>query len=190
MAISSITEIFSPKSLALTLALQISAIANAAPGPVPQAAAPPSAPSAAPTNPSEGSGNGGGVNGPVQDQNWRTLTCTAPAVTDATIDPTTRWNDLLCQDGWLAAVQDASTAPNIAQVSWPQLIANYFHATDNMECGSLSARNGCNSNIECQDQSKGSYVPAFEILNSFVGVSGVSILTFNLIRVILLLNGT
>ena len=114
---------------------------------------------------------------PAQNQTWMTLTCTDPAVTDATIDPSDRWNKLGCQPAWLAAVQSASTATNVAQATWPELISNFFHGPDKMGCADLSARDGCNTNIECQDQSKGSYVPAFEILNSFVGVSSVSIST-------------
>ena len=144
------------------------------PKPQPQAATNVTSASLGALNSAAGAMSGTGAAGPAQDDSWKTLTCTDPAVTNATIDPTDRWNRLGCQPAWLAAVQSASTATNVAQVSWAELIPNFFHGPDKMACADLSARDGCNTNIECQDQSKGSYVPAFEILNSLVSVSSVS----------------
>ena len=103
---------------------------------------------------------------------WKTLTCADPAVVDATINPKTRWTNLKVNDAWDAAVSASKTAKNGAGVTWPQLISNFFHGPDNMGCAALSAKNGCNQDILCEGPPK-SYVPSFEILNSFIGISSV-----------------
>ncbi|KAG8526406.1 uncharacterized protein KY384_000062 [Bacidia gigantensis] len=107
------------------------------------------------------------------DADWKTLTCTNPAVTDATINPEERWTKLDCNDAWDAAVSAVATATNTAGVTFPQLISNFFHGPDNMGCGALSAKNGCNQDVLCVDP-PASYVPGFEILNSFVGISSLN----------------
>ncbi|KAG8530286.1 uncharacterized protein KY384_004788 [Bacidia gigantensis] len=116
---------------------------------------------------------------PTSPNDWKTLKCTIPAVTDATQNPSIRWKGVDADDAWKAALEYASTTANPAQLSFSQLISQFFHGPDNMHCELPNARDTCATAVLCKDPPAG-YAAGFLILNSFVEISNLTQWDFQL----------
>ena len=150
-------------------------LAHAAPQAVPKAsesavaADPPTPPST--SSSISPSGVSGGGEPPTESQApsdaWMTAQCTTPDVTDASIDQDIRWNSVDTEDAWTAA--EASWALDDT-LSFPQQISNFFNGPEQMLCGQTSARDGCSSDVTCNNVN---HPAGMFILNSFVAISDV-----------------
>ena len=105
-----------------------------------------------------------------QSPSWSNATCTTPAVTDASIDQTKRWNSVDTEGSWKAVMADWK-AKSSNGLTFTQEVSNFFNGPEQMLCGDISARDGCGSYIICNNVN---HPAGMFILNSFVAVSSVS----------------
>jgi hypothetical protein len=114
----------------------------------------------------------GGSGGNSETPKWQKSQCTDPAVTNAELNPTLRWNSVDATAAWAAAVGSWSGNPVPGGLSFSQQISNLFHGPENMQCGVTADHNGCDPTVQCQGVS---YPAGYFILNSLAQVSRVSI---------------
>ena len=117
-----------------------------------------------------GSGAGGSQTGETSDA-WEQAQCTTPDITNAALPQDQRWNSVDTEDAWVAAVSSWTSNPSNS-LSFPQQISNFFNGPEQMLCGQTSARDGCSSDVICNNVN---HPGGMFILNSFVAISDVSL---------------
>ena len=152
----------------LPLCLSQPYFTTAAPAPAPQAAV---SKASAAVNPSAAAAQGA----VAPTASFETALCTNPDIADASIAPNERWDAVDTSTAWTAAVDSWTSRPSTNGLTFPQQISNYFNGPDQMLCGDTSARDGCSSDVTCDNVK---YPAGMFILNSMVSVSDVSGLLF------------
>ena len=100
---------------------------------------------------------------------WEQAQCTTPDITNAALPQDQRWNSVDTEDAWVAAVQSWTSNPSNS-LTFPQQISNFFNGPEQMLCGQTSARDGCSSDVICNNVN---HPGGMFILNSFVAISDV-----------------
>ncbi|CAF9932295.1 MAG: hypothetical protein HETSPECPRED_008325 [Heterodermia speciosa] len=148
----------------LSLCLSQPYFTTAAPAPAPQAAV---SKASAAVNPSAAAAQGA----VAPTASFETALCTNPDIADASIAPNERWDAVDTSTAWTAAVDSWTSRPSTNGLTFPQQISNYFNGPDQMLCGDTSARDGCSSDVTCDNVK---YPAGMFILNSMVSVSDLN----------------
>ena len=154
----------SSSSILLLICLSHIDLTAAAPAPAPQAAV---SKASAAVNPSAAAAQGAAA----PSASFETALCTNPDIADASIAPNERWDAVDTSDAWNAAVDSWTSRASSKGLTFPQQISNFFNGPDQMLCGDTSARDGCSSDVTCDNVK---YPAGMFILNSMVSVSDVS----------------
>lgn len=78
---------------------------------------------------------------------WKDAQCTTD-VTDATLDPTARWNAAKADDALNEALNAWSTSGAASGLGFPEFISNYFTGPDNWNCGDIG-NTPCSTVLTC-----------------------------------------
>ncbi len=107
---------------------------------------------------------------PDNAPSWSSSQCTTPEITDASIDQTKRWNSVDTETAWKAALDDWKKKGS-GGLTFTQEVSNFFNGPEQMLCGSLSARDGCGSYVQCNNVN---HPAGMFILNSFTAISSLN----------------
>ncbi|KFY89077.1 hypothetical protein V500_05953 [Pseudogymnoascus sp. VKM F-4518 (FW-2643)] len=88
---------------------------------------------------------------------WRSLTCLDPWVIDASQNQTDRWYGVGADVAWADAVNYwlQSPKPNPGGLTFSEMISNFLHQDEGMNCGSTADHNGCTGIFKCNEQDPG-----------------------------------
>ncbi|KAF7557807.1 hypothetical protein G7Z17_g467 [Cylindrodendrum hubeiense] len=123
--------------------------------------------------------NVGCVNGPCENSDWKSISCDIPG--NPELAGSERWNGAEAQYAYDESVQawakdsgnDINSQINFrrdTQLTFSQYISHHLGGADNMQCGSLVDRNGCDQFLQCGSTDG----PAgYLIVNSFVAINNI-----------------
>lgn len=133
---------------------------------------------------------GSSTDGPVDDLEWTTATCTDGSLTRANAEPLHRWQDAKAPSAWrylrnVFFKRDGTRPQDYAFTSMG--IADFFHSGDGMKCGGTGIDDSSCSATgrECEDlggsprpenPEDGVYPASFIVLNSIANFNNVSVL--------------
>ncbi|KAJ5613081.1 hypothetical protein N7510_006275 [Penicillium lagena] len=75
-------------------------------------------------------------NGTSNSSGWKNVQCTSK-ITDATLNPTARWDAADADDALKAALAAWSSSGSASGLNFPEFISNYFVGPDNWNCGDI-----------------------------------------------------
>lgn len=78
---------------------------------------------------------------------WKEAQCTTD-ITDATLDPTARWEAAKADDALNEALNAWSTSGAASGLGFPEFISNYFTGPDNWNCGDIG-NTPCSTVMTC-----------------------------------------
>lgn len=78
---------------------------------------------------------------------WKEARCTTD-ITDATLDPTARWEAAKAGDALNEALDAWSTSGAASGLGFPEFISNYFTGPDNWNCGDIG-NTPCSTVMTC-----------------------------------------
>ena len=105
--------------------------------------------------------------------NYMSQNCKVPEITDARTDPAKRWAAVHADDAWKDAVDSATKSEadgKTGGLSFPELVSNFVHGPEDMQCDNLAARSGCGNIAQCWNYPAAGYF----ITNSMVSIANVS----------------
>ncbi|KAJ5826170.1 hypothetical protein N7474_003308 [Penicillium riverlandense] len=105
---------------------------------------------------------------------WKNVKCTSQ-ITDATLDPTARWDAADADDALKAALAAWSASGSSSGLKFPEFISNYFSGPDNWNCGDIG-NTPCSTVLTC-NQVK--YPAGYLIMNSFSSIHQLHQQTYN-----------
>lgn len=82
---------------------------------------------------------------------WQTVKCTDPNLTNAAINPATRWAAASANDAWQAAVKawnGGSVAQGNIALTFAESVSNTFHGPDQWNCKDVGDI-PCSSVVQC-----------------------------------------
>lgn len=124
----------------------------------------------------QASEGGDGIPKPISAGAWKTVPCTVRAVRQIELPASQRWAGVGANHAWADAVKawrkHRDAAGGTTQ-SFSIFISDFFHSTENMNCGVVQDDNGCKSHALCKDfEGVDDTGPAaYFIHNSFVNLS-------------------
>ncbi|KAJ5189549.1 hypothetical protein N7491_005879 [Penicillium cf. griseofulvum] len=78
---------------------------------------------------------------------WKDAQCTTN-ITDATLDPTSRWNAANADDALKSALDAWTTSGPATGLGFPEFISNYFSGPDNWNCADIG-NTACSTVLTC-----------------------------------------
>ncbi|KGO46959.1 hypothetical protein PEX1_041720 [Penicillium expansum] len=96
---------------------------------------------------------------------WKDAQCTTN-ITDATLDPTARWDAANADDALNDALSAWSTSGAASGLGFPEFISNYFTGPDNWNCGDIG-NTPCSTVMTCN---QADYPAGYLIMNSFSSI--------------------
>lgn len=105
---------------------------------------------------------------------WRTLSCSDPAVNNSLSDPLTRWEAAGCDNAWADFLEYWNENPAANGSTFSNEVSNYFNGQPNWECGVLvfGTTENCEPLYECDNGDDNGPAAQF-IMNSIVMIYSV-----------------
>ncbi|KAJ5164452.1 uncharacterized protein N7500_006282 [Penicillium coprophilum] len=105
---------------------------------------------------------------------WKDAQCTTN-ITDATLDPTARWNAANADDALKSALDAWATSGPSTGLGFPEFISNYFSGPDNWNCADIG-NTACSTVLTCN---QAEYPAGYLIMNSFSSIHQLHQQTYN-----------
>ncbi|KAJ5513232.1 hypothetical protein N7463_002784 [Penicillium fimorum] len=105
---------------------------------------------------------------------WKDAQCTSE-ITDATLDPTSRWNAAHADDALKSALDAWTTSGPSTGLGFPEFISNYFSGPDNWNCKDIG-NTACSTVLTCN---QAQYPAGYLIMNSFSSIHQLHQQTYN-----------